>query len=180
MAESFAPLTDLEGAVLGVVARDGPISSYMIARDFSRSRSEFWSGSAGAIYPLMARLVDRGWCSVRIERNGRRRISLYGLTQAGRAAFEHWLLDAERAAGMGFDPLRTRFLFLDLAPPARRSLFLKEVKARTRAAMAEEFHGPQWVTTVCRSWLKARLASLAQLSARIESSPEPAEAADER
>lgn len=41
-------LTEREGAALGVVLRDGPVTSYAIKELFRKSPSEFWSGSAGA------------------------------------------------------------------------------------------------------------------------------------
>ena len=38
-----------------------------------------------------------------------------------------WLLDAERAADIGFDPLRTRVVYLDLVSENERAEFLAAV-----------------------------------------------------
>jgi DNA-binding PadR family transcriptional regulator len=53
-------LTDLEGAVLADVATRGTATSYAVAQTFSQSPSEYWSGSAGAVYPLVKRLTATG------------------------------------------------------------------------------------------------------------------------
>src|SRR6476659_7226575 len=53
-------LTELEQCVLGVIWRDGPMTAYEIAALFTKSLSPYWSGSAGAIYPVVQRLRKRG------------------------------------------------------------------------------------------------------------------------
>ena len=65
-------LTELEGAALGVVVRDGPCTSYVVKEMFRGSPSEFWSGSAGSIYPLMRRLEERGLVASKRGSTGRR------------------------------------------------------------------------------------------------------------
>ena len=47
--------TELEAAVLGVVWQDGPCTPYAIRQHFLESPAPRWSGSAGAIYPLVRR-----------------------------------------------------------------------------------------------------------------------------
>jgi DNA-binding PadR family transcriptional regulator len=131
---SDKPLTDLEGAVLAEIAKRGVATSYVVARAFADSPSEFWSGSAGAVYPLTKRLAARGMLSANADADGKRARLDYRLTEAGRAAMETWLLDGERAAGMGFDPLRTRLVYLDLVPLEKRQMLLADVRARHEAA----------------------------------------------
>ncbi len=122
-------LTELEGATLGVVLRDGPCTSYAVKELFRASPSEFWSGSAGSIYPLMQRLETRGLVASEQGSTGRRSRKEYRITAAGRRAFRRWLTDAERAAGMGFDPLRTRLVFFDQLSPEARARFHAAVLA---------------------------------------------------
>jgi DNA-binding PadR family transcriptional regulator len=131
---SDKPLTDLEGAVLAEIAKRGVATSYVVARVFADSPSEFWSGSAGAVYPLTKRLAARGMLTAMADADGKRTRLDYRLTEAGRVAMEAWLLDGERAAGMGFDPLRTRMVYLDLVSPEKRRNLLAEVRARHEAA----------------------------------------------
>lgn len=116
-------LTELEGAALGVVIRDGPVTAYAVKELFRGSPSEFWSGSAGSIYPLMRRLEERGIVAAEHGSSGRRRHRVYLATPEGRRVFRRWLTDAERAAAMGFDPLRTRLVFFDRLTRREREEF---------------------------------------------------------
>jgi DNA-binding PadR family transcriptional regulator len=158
------PLTDLEGAALAEIAARGSATSYAIAQSFERSPSEFWSGSAGAVYPLIKRLAARGLLKSTAAVTGKRQRRDYQLTAPGRAALEAWLLDAQRAAGMGFDPLRTRLLHLHLVSPARRRAFLDDVRALSKDfAKQPAFVGQAMPMKVHETWLKARATWLATL-----------------
>lgn len=130
-------LTDLEGAALADIARHGPTTSYAVAKTFAESPSEFWSGSAGAVYPMIKRLETRGLLEAVQGINGRRARTDYCITDTGRDALRAWLLDADRAAGLGFDPLRTRAIHLDLVSREERVRFLDDIAARMRV-MAED------------------------------------------
>ncbi len=158
------PLTDLEGAVLAEIARRGVATSYLVARAFSASPSEFWSGSAGAVYPLIKRLLARGMVTAHADADGKRARLDYSLTEAGRMAMEEWLLDAHRASGMGFDPLRTRLAHLELIDLKRRKKFLNEVRAIS-ADFAENSNAPEgkFGEHIHKSWLSARAKWLAML-----------------
>jgi DNA-binding PadR family transcriptional regulator len=50
-------LSNLEGAALATIAGRGSATAYAIAKSLSDPPSEFWSGSAGAVYPLIRRLA---------------------------------------------------------------------------------------------------------------------------
>jgi DNA-binding PadR family transcriptional regulator len=133
MADIHAPqvpdaeLTDLEGATLVNIARASPTTAYAVAKQFADSPSEFWSGSAGAVYPLIKRMQARGLINSTEGADGKRARSDLSLTAAGTAAMRTWLLDAKRAAGLGFDPLRTRAVHLDLVSAEEREAFLDAV-----------------------------------------------------
>ena len=157
-------LTDLEGAALAEIAGRGAATSYAVAQTFASSPSEYWSGSAGAVYPMIKRLAARGLVEAVPAADGKRQRMDYQLTPQGRVAMEAWLLDARRAAGLGFDPLRTRLGHLHLVSSSRRKTFLKEVRA-TFAEIAERpaFDGRPHMQPIHQSWLKARAAWLAML-----------------
>jgi DNA-binding PadR family transcriptional regulator len=157
-------LTDLEGAALAEFAKRGPTTSYAVTRTFRESPSEFWSGSAGAVYPMVRRLEKRGLLQSESAEQGRRERKDYSITPLGRAALEHWLLDGERAAGLGFDPLRTRLIYLDLVSPAQRDTLLEDVRARHRQAARKEV----WVDfplgrKIHETWMASRTAWLKAL-----------------
>ena len=149
-------LTELEGATLGVITRDGPCTSYAVKELFRASPSEFWTGSAGAIYPLMRRLEQRGLVSSKTTATGRRGSRTYRLTAQGRKAFQAWLTDADRAAAMGFDPLRTRVLFLDLLDADARTKFRSSVRAALAEIDPPPPPGDACLEEIHRIWIAAR------------------------
>src|SRR4051812_11643127 len=97
MAGSRA-LTELEGAVLGTIKQKGPCTPYAVRREFRSSPTPYWSGRAGAIYPVVARLARRGLVrAVGPPGDGRGGV-VYAVTAAGDRALRRWL-------GPPFSPL---------------------------------------------------------------------------
>jgi len=130
-------LTELEGAILGVLRRAPKVSAYAVRQVFLNSRSEEWSGSAGAVYPAIARLTQAKLLVPLAQGDGRGTTS-YALSAKGRSVHDDWLCDVSRAAGPGTDPFRTRAgLWLELSPARRRTLtgVLHEEIARRRDAI---------------------------------------------
>jgi DNA-binding PadR family transcriptional regulator len=119
-------LTELEGAVLGVLWQRGPCTPYAVRRVFLESPSPYWSGSAGAIYPLMNRLKRQRRIESKASATGRRASKLYSLTPAGARAFRVWLTPPWPAVvtGVPADPLRTRVSFLGALSVSERARFL--------------------------------------------------------
>jgi DNA-binding PadR family transcriptional regulator len=153
----MARLTDLEGAALAEIGRRGSATSYLIAQTFAASPSEFWSGSAGSFYPAIKRLAERGYLQATEASTGRRPRVDYSLTDLGRAAMEDWLLDPVRASGMGFDPLRTRLVYLELVSEKRRQQFLGDVRGCAEDFAAKPvFADIPNALGIHQSWLKAR------------------------
>jgi DNA-binding PadR family transcriptional regulator len=153
----MARLTDLEGAALAEIGRRGSATSYVVAQTFAASPSEYWSGSAGSFYPAIKRLAERGYLEAHAASTGRRPKLDYSLTDLGRAAMEDWLLDPVRACGMGFDPLRTRLVYLELVSEKRRQKFLGEVRECTKHFSAKPvFADLPNALKIHQSWLKAR------------------------
>jgi DNA-binding PadR family transcriptional regulator len=133
------PLTELEGCVLGLIEQGGPCTPYAIRKEFLASSTPHWSGSAGAIYPLVERLNRRRLLRVVGQTRDGRSGRLYALTASGRRAFLHWLCPPFSALTLGVppDPIRTRFGFLGLLPPSIRLDLLNEVRDKFRHALAQ-------------------------------------------
>ena len=131
-------LTELEQCVVGVVWRDGPMTAYEIALMFTTSISSYWSGSAGAIYPLVERLRKRGLLQASKGAKGRTRRTLFTTTPRGLAALKSWIAPPlPPQAGMpSFDPIRTRLFFIEVLPKAQRLVFLDEAEKVIRAQIA--------------------------------------------
>jgi DNA-binding PadR family transcriptional regulator len=153
-------LTELEGAALGIILRAGACTPYAVRRAFGSSPSRFWSGSAGAVYPLVRRLERRGLLAARADRKDGRARRIVHVTPAGRRAFDAWLLDPERAADFGFDPLRTRLFYSDLVPAARLASFLGATAGRIASTRAPEVPGAPHVSRLHEGWRRLRCGAL--------------------
>jgi len=132
------PATELEHCVLAVLAREGPATAYRIRNFLGISLSSYWSGSAGAIYPLLERLVASG--AVRTEETpfGTRTRRRYSLTRRGRTLVRKWLAApvAEAVVAHTYDPVRTRVFFLDLVDADAARDYVTSAIAGTERAVA--------------------------------------------
>lgn len=133
MTKSRAGLTELEGAILGVLRRAPGMTPYAVRQVFLASRSAEWSGSAGAVYPAIARLA-RGRLLKARAGGDRRGARTYALSPAGRAAHDRWLCDAARAASPGIDPFRTRAALWPLLPARKRKALMTALRREIEAA----------------------------------------------
>jgi len=161
-------LTELEGAALGVVVRDGPCTSYAVKELFRASPSELWSGSAGSIYPLMKRLEQGGLVVSRKAATGRRGHRTYRATARGRRAFARWMNDAERSAAMGFDPLRTRLVFLGQLSEQAREDFCAAVRAALENVPTPAPPDDATLQTLHRIWCAARRQAFERVVAALD------------
>lgn len=128
--------TELESCALGIVWAWGPCTAYVIRKVFLDSLSPYWSGSAGAIYPLVARLEARGLIEARVEARGARSRKELTITPDGLAALRSWLLPLPEWTGfVPVDPVRTRMFFLSALSPEEQEAFLAGAEARARAGM---------------------------------------------
>jgi DNA-binding PadR family transcriptional regulator len=135
------PLSELECFVLGLIWKDGPCTAYALRQKLQASPSTQWSGSAGAIYPLVRRLERAGLLKSKPSGRGRRASLEYVTTQKGEAALRTWIgppLPPE-AVTVTHDPIRSRLRFLSALPPQQR-----------------------------RAWIEAALAALEDLSGRVK------------
>ncbi len=120
--------TELEAAVLGVVWQEGPCTPYAIRQHFLESPAPRFSGSAGAIYPLVRRLETRGLVRSTPSARGRRAQRDFRITRLGGTALKRWVR-APMALGDGtliHDPLRTRMLFLSALPREEALSFVSD------------------------------------------------------
>lgn len=131
-------MTELEGAILGVLRRGGAMSAYAVRQVFLVSQSDEWSGSAGAVYPAIARLQKAKLVAAAAQKADGRGTKALTPTRAGLAAHDDWLCDVVRAAGPGSDPFRTRAPSWSKLPAAQRRTLIAaliEEMERQRAAV---------------------------------------------
>ncbi|MBV9497154.1 MAG: PadR family transcriptional regulator [Acidobacteria bacterium] len=122
--------TELESTVLGVVWLRGPCTAYVVRQEFLLSGSAHWSGSAGAIYPLLARLEQHGLIKAKESEWGRGSKKEYSVTRRGMTALRSWIGPPlpEWTAAPTFDPVRTRLSFLGALQPEQRAEFVAEAQ----------------------------------------------------
>lgn len=123
--------------MLALVSVDGPATPYAIRKVFLNSPNPQWSGSAGTIYPLITRLLQRKLIRSKVCLTGKRRGHQISLTTAGSRALELWLSVPipEWVAGVPPDPLRTRIRFLGAIDVTRQQAFLHDAHQRTQAQL---------------------------------------------
>ena len=131
-------ITELEGCVLGIIGIKGPCTPYAVRKEFQQSPTPFWSGSAGAIYPLIGRLVRRELIKEASTTNDARGSKLYILTVKGGETLKLWLNQPTSPIVFGNppDPLRNRIEFLGFLTPQKRKSFLAKVRATLEEHLA--------------------------------------------
>jgi DNA-binding PadR family transcriptional regulator len=135
------PPSELECFVLGLIWKHGPCTTYALRQKLQSSPSTQWSGSAGALYPLVRRLERMGYLKSRSSGRGRRASVEYSITARGEAVLREWIGPPipPEALTVTHDPLRSRLRFLSLLPPPQRRAWveaairsLEEVARRVR------------------------------------------------
>ena len=123
-------ITELEGAVLGVIAVKGPCTPYVVRKEFQQSPTPFWSSSKSTIYPLIERLNKQKLVEVTSSAKNGRGGKLYKLTAKGDKVLRDWLYQPKSSQIFGTppDPLRSRIGFLPLLTPEKRKSFLDMVR----------------------------------------------------
>jgi DNA-binding PadR family transcriptional regulator len=131
-------LTELEGAVLGVVWSRGPITAYGVRQRFVRSTTRGWSSSTGAIYPAIERLTRYGYVSGTADPNDGRSSRLLETTADGVAALRSWVRDLDDwMGGAVVDPVRTRVNYIAVLPDAEVAAFVAQAEGNARSALQE-------------------------------------------
>jgi DNA-binding PadR family transcriptional regulator len=124
-------LSELEGVVLGLLSLSGRATAYSIRTTLLNSPNSRWSGSAGAIYPLMRRLEARDLCISNTFKTGKRPGKKYELTGKGRECLRRWLGPplTKEAIDLLSDPIRTRLSFIFALSKNDQRKFLSEAKS---------------------------------------------------
>ena len=118
-------LTELEGAILSEIQHRGQKTAFQVRRAFAVSFSLEWKGSAGAVYPAVKRLVQRGLIQASVAQGGRATRTL-SLTELGKEELMSWACDPIRASSIGIDPFRLRSgIWAELTTGQRKKVFTK-------------------------------------------------------
>jgi DNA-binding PadR family transcriptional regulator len=164
-------LTDLESCVLAIVGRAGACTAYAVRKSLGRSLSSYWSGSAGAIYPLLDKLSRSGWLTFEEQPFGKRRRRSYRLSAKGRRQLRRWLMAPvpAEAAAHTHDPLRVRVFFLGMIPAEQRRAFLQDAVARTADVLCAHRLDRDRKQEELSEWdLRGREGAIRELEARLD------------
>ena len=114
-----------------------PGTPYQVRQVLQRSPNPSWSGSAGAIYPLVERLEGRGFLAARRIKTGKRQGKAYSITKEGTRALRGWIAPPflRTTIGVPIDALRTRSRFLSVLPHQERKRFLEEAITKLKEHM---------------------------------------------
>jgi len=129
--------TELDFSVLGVIARDGPITAYAVRQQFKNSLVPSWSSSPGSIYPAIRRLIAGRLIRSGEVTDGRHRQQL-SATPKGQDALRQWLLTVTAVLGRpSMDAIRTRAQFIERLPTKDQLRFFDDSIDATSMALSE-------------------------------------------
>lgn len=140
-AASDIAVNEHEGTVLGMVARWQPVTRYQLLKAFERSPISSYNTSKGSLYPLVGRMMVRGFI-VAETGDGPRESELISLSPLGREALHRWIMRIGVQHGMVHDPLQVRILALCELPLADRVRWVVSAKDLLLGKKAElkEYH----------------------------------------
>jgi len=120
-------LSELEGCTLGLIWEMGPCTIYSVRKVLEGSPNPYWSGSAGAVYPLVRRLAEQGLVTSQEAFRGKRRHVNYSITESGLVELRAWIGPpvADYVVAIPADPMRTRVRFFGALDPTTRSELLE-------------------------------------------------------
>lgn len=119
-----------------MIKRSPGITAYKVRKKFEGSKSVEWSGSTGAVYPAIRRLEAERYVRSTSADDARGTLT-YELTAKGTRALDAWAVDAERAAGPGMDPFRSRAALWPTLSHHQRGELGASLEAAVRKRRAE-------------------------------------------
>jgi PadR family transcriptional regulator, regulatory protein AphA len=128
-------LTPTSYLVLGLLAREGPSTSYDLERHVAATLGNFWSFPHTLLYSEPARLATLGLVTQRRETGGRQR-RVFDITAEGRSALISWLDRPSVEPTEVRDPGLLQLFFADLASPPAKLRLAREQLAIHEAKLA--------------------------------------------
>lgn len=104
----------LEYIILGSLYRKAQ-TGYDIRKCIEGGIGMFYKASYGSIYPLLSRLLTKGFVTCSNEVEGKREKKKYSITEFGREAFLQWLKEDEDNGG-SMESFMARVFYYDLLP----------------------------------------------------------------
>jgi DNA-binding PadR family transcriptional regulator len=123
----------LRHGLIGLLAREGPLTGYELTKAFDRSVNFVWHAVQGQIYPELSRLAAAGL--IRQTSTGPRGAKRFEATEEGIAELRRWITDVEPARGVRNETL-LRVFFAHLVDPAEVEALLRREADEYRRQLA--------------------------------------------
>lgn len=133
----MAALNDNEGTFLALVLRLQPTTAYQVAKVYELSPVTNYKTHKGKIYPIIERLVARGWLEKRPVEGDRRGTEQLLCTEDGREAVRQWVMQIPPAHMLLDDPLRTKVQSFEILSDEERVRWVLDAKAKLHLKLAE-------------------------------------------
>jgi PadR family transcriptional regulator, regulatory protein AphA len=128
-------LTPTSFAILGLLSVQ-PFTTYELAQQMERTLSWFWPRAASMIYEEPKKLVSAGLAESQVAFTGKRRSTVYEITEAGRAALREWLDSPATGMRMEFEAM-IKVAFADAGDLGQLRATVREIRADAEARLAE-------------------------------------------
>lgn len=128
-------LTTTSYVVLGHLALRS-WSTYELAQQMKRSTRHYWPRTESKIYEEPKKLVAHGLASATSEFNGRRRRTVYAITEEGRRALRDWLDEPGRPPAVEFEGV-VKVLFAEQGTKDQLLGTLRSVREQAQRTRAE-------------------------------------------
>jgi DNA-binding PadR family transcriptional regulator len=133
-------------AILGLLSIN-PFTTYELAQQMDRTLSWFWPRAASVIYEEPKKLVTAGMATSHATFTGKRRSTVYEITDAGRAALRDWLDTPAAGMRMEFEAM-LKVAFADAGNASQLRATVREIGADAEARLAEILdRSAQYATT---------------------------------
>jgi len=166
-------VTDLEAMIIGSVVKSPDRTRYSVRMVFQRSLSGYWSGSAGAVYPAVDRLIARKFLKESPSGTASRPSKSLVATKAGQRQLAEWMNDTSGPALALIDPLRVKINFLDIVHSNDEVAWLESVEDSLRenlnaiVALTKEQSGDRLDEMISRGMIATSKAQLSWIRNEI-------------
>jgi PadR family transcriptional regulator, regulatory protein AphA len=157
----------LRHGLIGLLARDGPLTGYQLTKAFDRSVNFVWNALPGQIYPELSRLVKAG--HIRQSGSGPRGAKRYEATPEGIAELRRWIVEDEPNHVTRNETL-LRVFFAHVVDPVEAESFLQreaDTYRRYLAVLEGFLAEPAKTRSERASWLTVD-AGIRVMKARLE------------
>ena len=122
-------------AILGLLSIQS-FTTYELAQQMDRTLSWFWPRAASVVYDEPKKLVTAGLATRQVTFTGKRRSTVYEITDAGRTALRDWLDTPATGMRMEFEAM-LKVAFADAGDVTQLRAAVREIRADAEARLAE-------------------------------------------